>query len=457
LVARGQPQVRGGCRRRVARPPVRHPYAGDDDGASCANAHFNASRDFGLEIADLDAILVAANASRVVDCIVNVPAGSAAAATAALEKAFGGAARAPCLTVLETKGEDPQFNSSISCVAAVPETMVAARRGRAPPRATTATQRRVAGRHGVPQRRGVFQRRGAPGPAPAAAIRTAVAPGAHGTYWVTAEALPGANPGANNPAAAPAFWAAIGAALAATAGARGDTLSCADLVDCTLFLPPSLSQRGVAAVQRSAANASSGGGGGSHGGRSRGSAAAVVAAQLTLAQVSLGGGAAAKVRCTALVGGAQAKRVHRPEQLGRRAGTGASVVVAGGFAYVSGVGSALANATDALHEIGRALNAAGSRLDLVLNCLFWVASTPGGIGPVFAGFYDAFNCQLEGNKNTTGTSFKQCAVFQPAAGYPPPSRTEFVGAAVASQCLSGKEGSLSCPALAKCVAAMPAD
>ena len=95
------------------------PYSSDDDGATCANSYFNATRDFGLELADLDAIVMAANASRVVDCVVNVPTGAAAAATTALVKAFGGAMRAPCLTVLETKGEDPQYNTSLSCVADV--------------------------------------------------------------------------------------------------------------------------------------------------------------------------------------------------------------------------------------------------------------------------------------------------------------------------------------------------
>ena len=55
-----------------------------------------------------------------------------------------------------------------------------------------------------------------------------------------------------------------------------------------------------------------------------------------------------------------------------------------------------------------------------------------------------------------GSEHGHVKVFQPAAGYPPPSRTEFVGAAVASQCLGGREGPARCPALTKCVAAMPA-
>jgi hypothetical protein len=421
------------------------PYTSDDDGAICANSHFNASRDFGLELVDLDAIIKAANASHVVDCVVNVPAGSAAAAMAGLEKAFGGAAHAPCLTVLETKGEDPQYNASISCSAAVPEKTPTQPQPRQP----------LGGREQAQHR--VFRRVSGGQSSLSAPVTTTVAPSSHGMYWLTAEApahTPGTSPG-SNPAATPMFWAEIDQALGAAANVRGEELTNSDIVDCTVFLPPALAQSEVVAVQSAAARATAGSG--------ASSGATVVPAQITLAQVPLGSGsgrfagaqAAVKLRCTALVGGAAGKRVYRPKPTSG-VKNGASVVVAGGFAYVSGVGSGRPNATDALSEVGRALRAAGSRLDLVLNCLFWVASTPGGIGPVFSGFYDAFNCRLEGNKNTTGHAFKQCAVFQPAAGYPPPSRTEFVGAAVASQCLGGREGPTRCPALTKCVAAMPA-
>lgn len=162
-----------------------------------------------------------------------------------------------------------------------------------------------------------------------------------------------------------------------------------------------------------------------------------VGAQSTLVATGLGAGNAVKVRCTVLVGGGETKRIFSvPDDDGGTAPAShaATVVTAGGLAYVSGVGSSLLNATDAFAMISRGLDKAGSRMDLVLNCLFWVKSEA-VIDPFFGGFHQAFNVEA----------------------FPPPSRTEFVGRSAGSrQCLGGDTGAASCSVVSKCVAAVPA-
>jgi hypothetical protein len=342
--------------------------------------HFNSSQ-LNLELLDLHDIVVAANTSlsSLVDCVVNVPAGAAVEAKHTLEKALGGAANAPCITVMETKGEDPDdypgymYNSSISCYAAV----------------------KAKGESKISRHQ--FNRNG---------TEIRVVDQGNGMMWLNAEAS------GDSVAATSGFWGEIESALAHTD--RSTTLS--DLVDCTVFVPPGTKDGVIKSVQRAVAHSTSSNG-------------KYVAAQLTAVKVSVGG-SKTKLRCTALVGGRTKKRRYQAP-----GANSTSVVVAGGFAYVSGVGSTQPNATDGFHDIGRALKAAGSRLNLVLHCFFWVSSQS-VIEPFFHGFHDVFN--RDSNNKT-------------AAGFPPPSRNEFVGSSVQSQC-----SSRHCPVLSKCVAAMPA-
>lgn len=196
---------------------------------------------------------------------------------------------------------------------------------------------------------------------------------------------------------------------AATSGAATSR----DLVDCTAFVPRD-SGAAAATVRAAVAKMSSGGG-------------AATPAAITVVETGLGGSAKLKLRCTALVGAAKSKVATH--------GGGVRTVVAGGFAYVDGVAGASPNGTDAFSAIKASLAAAGSRMNLVLNCLFFVTSEA-GVDPLFGGFDVAFNKEAP----------------------PPPSRTEFVGASPSFQCLggAGRPAGRPCPVLAKCVAAMPA-
>jgi len=346
--------------------------------------HFNTSQ-LTLELLDLRDIVVAANTSlsSIVDCIANVPAGAAVIATNTLEKALGGVDNAPCITVLETKGEDPDdypgftYNSSISCFAAV--------------------KQKGEGKilHHQFKSSGVVIR---------------VVDQGNEMMWLNAEAA------GSDAAATSDFWREVDSALA-HAG-KASALGTSDIVDCTMFIPPSTTENVITTVQQAAANNTS-------------SSGKFVAAQLTVVKVGVGG-SKTKLRCTAIVNGRTKKRRHQMPGSGST-----SVVVAGGFAYVSGVGSAQANATDGFAEIGRALAVAGSRLDLILNCMFFVSSQS-VIDPFFHGFHDTFN--RDGNNKT-------------AVGFPPPSRNEFVGMSPQSQCIS--ESAQHCPVLSKCVAAIP--
>ena len=370
--------------------------------------HFNTSQ-LTLELLDVRDIATAANVSlaALVDCVANVPAGSAPVATRTLEQALGGAANAPCLTVLETLGEDPEdypghvYNSSISCFAST----VAA-----------------GGAAGLTH----YHR----GPAAEDHRHTtirAVSQG-NGMVWLAAAA------DGVDALADPVVWGKVEAALAHSADGASSGVGLADVVDCTVFVPEGTSAADVAAAQDAVAQRTS---------DSKVGGLAAVAAQLTVVQVGVGG-ERTLLRCTAIPDGGAQKRRHVT--------AASSVVVAGGFAYISGVGSAQANATDGFAEIGRALAGVGSRLDLVLNCMFFVSSE-GVIDPFFHGFHNTFNRNAD---NRT------------AVGFPPPSRVEFVGrSATRSQCLQSSAGGRllsvgeapaesGCPVLSKCVAAMPA-
>lgn len=121
--------------------------------------------------------------------------------------------------------------------------------------------------------------------------------------------------------------------------------------------------------------------------------------------------------------------------------------------YVSGAAGARSNGSDAFQNIQSALEAAGTKMTLVLNCLFWVAAEE-CIDPFFGGFHQIFNVE----------------------NFPPPSRTEFVGLSPfgptpAGELLAGANGQSGgnnddddyegsddgkCPLVMKCVAAMPA-
>ena len=100
-------------------------------------------------------------------------------------------------------------------------------------------------------------------------------------------------------------------------------------------------------------------------------------------------------------------------------------VSARGQVFVEAAPARLRNATDALAGIERALVGAGSSLKLAANCVFWVRQLA-RMSDLFAGFYQTFN----------------------VGAYPPPSRTEFVGTALPSDCKS-------CAVVAKCVGVMP--
>jgi hypothetical protein len=345
---------------------------------------FNTSQ-ITLELIDLHDIVVAANTSlsSLVDCTANVPIGASTIAKATLEKALGGADNSPCITVMETKGEDPDdypgfmYNSSISCYAAV----------------------KSKGEDEI--QRHQFK---------VGNVDIRVVDQGNGILWLTAEAA------GSSVATTKGFWAEIGSALAHVEHAP--VLS--DIVDCTVFLPPDTKEAAVVAVQHAVAKNTSSNG-------------KYPAAQLTAVKVNIGG-SKTKLRCTAILNGRTKKRRHQLP--GKNA---ASVVTAGGFAYVSGVGSVQANSTDGFDELGRALQAVGSRLNLLLNCVFYVSSQK-VIDPLFHGFHDTFNRDA---KNKT------------AIGFPPPSRNEFVGISVRSQCLGSSKH--DCPVLSKCVAALPAD
>jgi hypothetical protein len=360
--------------------------------------HFNSSQ-LNLELLDVRDIVKAANTSlgSLVDCVASVPAGASAEATRTLQEALGGANGSPCITVLETLGEDPEdypghvYNSSISCFASTADAPAVVRHYQQGPRGRRHTAVKIADQ-------------------------------GNGMVWIRAEAS------GRDAVAAAEFWGEVQTALTHVSF----VMTTDDIVDCTLFLPPDTTETIVAAVQRAVANHTEGVGG------------QYVAAQLTTVKVGMGGNRT-QLRCTAIADGrSQKQRPPLPPSPAPGASSGggggpatsASVVVAGGFAYVSGIGSTFRNATDGFAELRRALEAAGSRLNLILNCMFFVSSQS-VIEPFFHGFHDTFN--RDANNRT-------------AVGFPPPSRIEFVGESVSSQCLRPSAG---CPVLSKCVAAMP--
>ena len=147
--------------------------------------------------------------------------------------------------------------------------------------------------------------------------------------------------------------------LQALTGATGGAVAVADVVDCTVFLPIGTSVNAAKVVQNAVKQATSNNG-------------TVAPAALTVVELGLGAGnplpgaadAAAKVRCTALEGGASSKKVYTapPSDAGSAApGAGLATTVAGGFAYVSGAVGA-EDGTDAFNSIEASLVAAGSRM-----------------------------------------------------------------------------------------------
>ena len=155
-----------------------------------------------------------------VDCVANVPVGASVGAKATLEKALGGAGKSPCLTILETTGENPNdypgymYNSSISCFAAVKA------KGEAP-----------ISRHDYKSNDTDIR----------------VVDQGNGMVWVSVEAA------GDGVAATSVFWAKIRSALAQT------TKSCglSDIVDCSVFVPPSTKDAVLTAVQHAVANSTS--------------------------------------------------------------------------------------------------------------------------------------------------------------------------------------------------------
>eukprot|EP00947_MAST-08B_sp_MAST-8B-sp1_P001082 g1082.t1 len=358
-----------------------------------------------LELQDVSDIARAANSSlaSLVDCLVNVPAGQSEAARVALEKALGGATKAPPLTLIETGGEFPFFQSSISCVAVVPGGSLG-----------TSSPLLPLPRQGRSWRASSHKDN----------VSTRVASHGHGQFWLTAEG--------DVLASWSRFWERVTSAVR-----EGGGRSTGDLVDCTAFLPANTTESMAEQVRDSIMNAT---GIAAAGAAGAAAAATVVPAALTMVKV---GDRGIKLRCSGLIGGAQKKKETKNEaSVAAAAGGGGGgggddessagvtrVVVAGGFAYTDGIGAAKANATAAFSDLARALESAGTRMDLVANCLFFMAD-PSDVMPLFGGFYQAFNQNAP----------------------PPPSRTEFVGRSPAFQCSSAP-----CPVLAKCVAVMPSE
>jgi len=253
----------------------------------------------------------------------------------------------------------------------------------------------------------------------------------------------------------PAFWSVVSEALQ---GATSGAVTAIDIADCTIFLPTGTIVKAAQNVKEAVVQATSAGG-------------KYAPAALTMVELGLGAGAAAKVRCTALMGGAGSKKVFTAPHVdaavsttvamvtpatgspaaaaanvGALSSSGLSTTVVGGFAYVSGAAGIKSDGTDVFADIEASLVAAGSQMNLILNCLFWVAAEE-CIDPFFGGFFQVFN-------NNT-------------ANFPPPSRTEFVGVLpgtgrgidAAGGDTEVEDGTSSwdvhCPLVAKCVAAMP--
>ena len=367
---------------------------------------FNASYQFGLALLDIHDIVAAGNSSMqsLVSCLGNVPAGAATAEVALRQRI--GAACIP-LTILETKGEDPQYNSSLTCVAATNTS-----------RGQPAHLQRFCARNDDHDGHGVVE---------VAAVRSG------DTVWVSASAAASAE--SHNRTHTPRtattngddnnrMWAHVQTALM---NVTNNVATLLHLVDCTLFLPPSTTATEAAAIAEAAIVASS---------VNKNETTPPMA--LTIAFNSLGANVNIKIQCVASVGGGTKKRVVVPPARSidnNNNNYALGITIAGGFAYVDGIGSRMANASDALEVIEHALVAVGTRMDLVLNCLFWVPNED-GVDPFFHGFHDAFNVNISG-------------VFSP------PSRTEFVGSSPASQCIGGVAGPKTCPVISKCVAAMP--
>eukprot|EP00656_Telonema_subtile_P034459 TRINITY_DN38536_c0_g2_i1.p1 TRINITY_DN38536_c0_g2~~TRINITY_DN38536_c0_g2_i1.p1 ORF type:complete len:287 (-),score=84.87 TRINITY_DN38536_c0_g2_i1:233-1093(-) len=96
-------------------------------------------------------------------------------------------------------------------------------------------------------------------------------------------------------------------------------------------------------------------------------------------------------------------------------------VAANGFVYVSGIAGRMSNGTDSFAVLESTLEAAGSSMARVVNCVFYVRAES-SMRTLFGGFYDVFNKRFP----------------------PPPSRTEFIAE---SECAD-------CAVLTKCIAVL---
>ena len=148
------------------------------------------------------------------------------------------------------------------------------------------------------------------------------------------------------------IWGEVSKALVESTNNRMDT---PDIVDCTIFVPLNMSEERVAAIENEAKTATT-------------NSKVSVAAQLTLVKTTIGVGNDIKLRCTAIIGGGSDKKQFKAVDSSSTA-TSVTTVTAGGFAYVSGVGSTDLNATDGFAEISRSLQSAGSRMNLVRICV----------------------------------------------------------------------------------------
>jgi hypothetical protein len=167
---------------------------------------------------------------------------------------------------------------------------------------------------------------------------------------------------------------------------------------------------------------SGGAGAGAGGGGPRGAGAgeaAVPAAALTLVLApDMASKRGVLLRCTVAPGAAKVA-------VGGGGAPGAPLyaVAAAGLVFTEGAVAKKASGAEAFLQVDAALRAAGSKMNLAVNCLFFLTEL-GGMSSYFAGFYAAFN----------------------VGAPPPPSRTEFVAAP--AECPT-------CALTAKCIGLIP--
>ena len=370
-----------------------------------------------------------------VDCLMNVPAGAEADARASLAKHAGTADLA--ISVFAAPGEYTWANSSITCTSALAAPAAAAAAAAA---ATTAVAAAAPGVRAMraPARRAARKevQHVHGGSSGAAFTATTVGVPSRGLLWLTAQgdlggggSSGGGGGGGAPPPLLPPFFADVQAALAAAAaaaaagGAAGGR-GAADLVDCLVVLADgadaATARAALTLMSSGGAGGAGAGGGGSRGaGTDEAAAAAVPAAALTLV---LAPGMASKrgvlLRCTAAPGAAKVAVGG-----GGAPGTPLYAVAAAGLVFTEGAVAKNASGAEAFLQVDTALRAVGSKMNLAVNCLFFLAEL-GGMSSYFAGFYAAFN----------------------VGAPPPPSRTEFVAAP--AECPT-------CALTAKCIGLIP--